>query len=141
MDPTKPITVSLFDQISGQAGEIDPYGRLSVVLARREDIVYGDATLTNTTETTLIAATAGVFHDLATIVVINASGTITNVQFRDDTGGTVRFTIPVAADGGGAVIPFPYPLPQTALNDNWTVQLSTGVSSVFCLGVALIRGT
>lgn len=87
--------------------------------------------LTSTTETTLLAATASTFHDLVMLMMSNESATEVRVDFRDTTGGTVLFSVDLAPDGGGAVIPFRVPWPQAAVNTNWTAQLSAGVSTVY----------
>ena len=87
--------------------------------------------LTNATETTLIAQSAGVFRDLVQLILSNESATEVRVDFRDTTAGAVAFSIDLYPDGGGAVIPFRVPWPQTTVNTNWTVQCSTGVTTVY----------
>jgi hypothetical protein len=104
--------------------------------APRDLIVHNRITLTTTTETTLIALDATHFHDLIGLYCSNESATEVRIDFRDATAGTVRFSIDLAADGGGAVVNFPAPLTQSAVNNNWTAQLSTGVSTVYITGIA-----
>lgn len=87
-------------------------------------------TLSNTTETTLVAATASVFHDLTKLVITNTSSTAVRVDIRDTTAGTVVMEVAIAANGG-AVIDFSNdPLEQAAVNTNWTAQLSAAVTDV-----------
>ena len=104
----------------------DLYGRLiTVPLAPRELVADNTITLTTTTETTLIAATAAEFHDLTVVVCSNASTTIdTRVDVRDTTGGTVRFSLFVPAK---ATVGFQLPTPraQAVVNTNWTAQCGT----------------
>jgi hypothetical protein len=87
--------------------------------------------LTGTTETTLLAATASTFHDLLMLMISNESATECRLDFRDVTAGAVLFSIDLAGDGGGAVIPFRVPWPQAAVNTAWTVQCSAAVSTVY----------
>jgi hypothetical protein len=78
----------------------------------------------------LLAATAAEFHDLTAIVCSNASATVdTRVDFRDTTGGTVRFSLFVPAK---ATVGFnlPTPRPQAVVNTNWTAQCGTTAADV-----------
>jgi len=106
--------------------------------APRDLIVHNRIALTSTTETTLIAAGgAGVFHDLVFLSLSNESATEVRIDIRDDTTGTIRYSIDLAPDGGGAIIKFPVPLTASAVNDNWTAQLSAAVSTVYITGIAI----
>jgi len=112
-------------------GMRDKLGRLVVVQSHVRDLVQQDApvTLTTTTETTIIAQAAGVFHDLTAIIIANTSGTAVRVDIRDATAGTVRipFYVP-AGQTVGAV--FSTPFKQATANNNWTAQLSGAVTDV-----------
>jgi hypothetical protein len=127
---TNPTAVAAGDRVDLFA---DDLGRSVVYpIAPRDGIVVGSRiSLTSTTETTLVAATASTFHDLVMLVMSNESATEVRVDFRDTTGGTVLFSIDLAGDGGGAVIPFRVPWPQATVNTNWTAQCSAGVSTVY----------
>ena len=103
----------------------------------RDRILQNTITLTDTTETTLLAAAAGVYHDLTLLTVSNTSSTKVRVDFRDATGGTVRFSLEVAADGGGNNPPILYPIKQTTVNANWTAQMSGSVTDVRILAQAI----
>jgi hypothetical protein len=116
----------------------DDLGRTVVAVhSVRDRVVQNRITLTTTTETTLIAALASTFRDLVLLVLSNESATEVRVDIRDSTTGTVRLSVDLAADGGGAVIPFPVPLPQATVNNNWTAQLSAAVSTVYITAVAV----
>lgn len=91
--------------------------------------IQNTITLTTTTETTLLAAAASTFHDLTCLFATNSSATAVRIDFRDTTAGTVRFSLAIAANGG-AVIPITYPIEQTAVNTNWTAQLSGAVTDI-----------
>jgi hypothetical protein len=109
----------------------DKLGRQLVVLGQVRDLItQNNITLTSTTETTLIAAVAAVFNDLVSIILSNTSATGVRVDIRDATAGTVRFSIFLAANGGGAVITPTRSFKQTAVNNNWTAQLSAAVTDV-----------
>lgn len=118
---------------------MDDLGRSVVVpYVPRDLITHNTITLSDTTETTLIAAGgANVFRDLVLLVISNTSGTKVRVDIRDDTGGTIRWSVEVAADGGGVVIKFPVPLTQALADDNWTAQLSAGVTDVRVNAIAI----
>lgn len=107
--------------------------------AARERVVRsGVITLTNTTETTLIAAGgAGVFRDVTYLKCTNNSATLVRVDLRDATAGTVIDSWALAASGGGFNLPFPVPYNQATANNNWTVQLSASVTDVRCSAQAV----
>ncbi len=112
--------------------QADDQGRLVVIQNSPRDLVLTDrVVLTSTSETTLIAAVSAEFHDLTFMVLSNESATEVRVDIRDDTGATPVLSVDLAADGGGAVLTFNTPWPQGAVNDNWTAELSAGVSSVY----------
>ncbi len=103
----------------------------------RDLTLHNRLALTSTTETTLIAAAASTFHDLVFLSFSNESATEVRVDIRDDTGGTIRYSIDLAPDGGGAIVKFPVPLTASATNDNWTAQLSAAVSTVYITAQAV----
>ena len=101
--------------------------------APRERIVAANrVSLTSTTETTLVAAGgAGVFRDLAMLVVSSEASTEVRLDVRDVTAGTVAFSLDLAPDGGGAVVVPSIIWPQGTANSAWSVQLSSAVSTVY----------
>ena len=105
--------------------------------APRDRVTHNTITLSSTGETTLIAALASTFRDLVMLVISNTSSTAVRVDIRDDTAGTIRWSLMVAANGGGAVIKFPVPLTQAAVNTNWTAQLSAAVTDVRVNAIAV----
>ena len=118
---TNPAAVADADRVNLIA---DKVGRLVAVPAIRELVVQNSITLTDTTETELIAAgAAGVFHDLTLLVISNGGASGVRLDIRDDTAGTVRLSVWLPAGGGGAVIPFPVPFAQTASADAWTATV------------------
>ena len=86
-------------------------------------------TLSNTTETTLQAGSAGVFFDLSSIVISNTSGSAVRVDIRSATAGDVvmSFYVP-AGDTRGAALSIPRN--QVTAGGNWTAQLSSSVTDV-----------
>jgi hypothetical protein len=120
--------------------QCDDQGRVvTSPLAPRDLVLHNQITLTNTTETTLIAAAASTFHDIVTLAASNTSATKVRVDIRDSTTGTVRWSMSLAADGGGFVLNLPVPLTQAAVNNNWTAQLSGSVTDVRVMAVAVKR--
>lgn len=120
---TNPTAVADADRARAIADKI---GRQVVVLSQvRELVTEGAVALTNTTETTVIAAGgSGVFHDLTLLVLSNTSTGALRCDIRDSTGGTVQFPI-MLAPGGGAVIALPVPYRQGTANNAWTAQLGS----------------
>ncbi len=103
----------------------------------RDRTLHNRLALTSTTETTLIAALASTFRDLVLLILSNESATEVRVDIRDSTAGTIRLSVDLAADGGGAIIKFPVPFTQATVNNNWTAQLSAAVSTVYVTAQAL----
>jgi hypothetical protein len=89
-------------------------------------------TITGTTETTIVTAGAtGVLRDVFLLLVSNTSATATNVTIRDATAGTTVFVFAVPA---GQTVGYSMAacdaVKQTTAANNWTAQLSTGVTSI-----------
>lgn len=132
-----PTAVASGDAVRAQA---DLDGRLIVEAhSPRELIDENNITLTSTTETTLLTAVASIFLDLTLLVLSNTSATLVRVDIRDSTTGTVRLSVALAANGGGAVIQFPCPKKQGTVNNNWTAQLSGAVTDVRIFAQAVRR--
>jgi len=112
----------------------DAFGRQPVALQQNRTGVKMATvvTVTNTTETTLVAAGgAGVFNDLTLVACINTSATPVRVDIRDATAGTVRFPLYVpAGDMRGYMNPIL--IPQTTAANNWTFQASASVTDLRC---------
>lgn len=131
-----PTAVANSDRVDAYA---DDLGRLvTYPVAPRDLITHNRLALTTTTETTLIAAGGvGVLRDIVWMAFSNESATEVRVDIRDSTAGTVRFSIDLAADGGGAIAALPVPLTQATANNNWTAQLSGAVSTVYITAIAV----
>jgi hypothetical protein len=133
---TLPTAVADADRVNFIA---DDLGRQVVMpFAPRDLIVHNRISLTSTTETTLISAGgAGVFRDLLFVILSNESASEVRVDIRDATGGTVRLSVDLAADGGGAVVKLPVPLTQATANNAWSAQLSAAVSTVYITAICI----
>ncbi len=131
-----PTAVAGADRVNVYA---DDLGRLvTYPYAPRDLVSHNRLALTTTTETKLITAGgAGVFKDLTMLVLSNESATETRVDIRDATAGTIRLSMDLAADGGGAVLRFDPPFTQAAAANNWTAQLSGAVSTVYITAIAV----
>lgn len=82
------------------------------------------ATLTNGTETTLLAASAGSFHDLVYIMGSNSSDAAVTVDIRPVTAGNVVMTLGIPAYGtAGVACPVPYPQSASDTGNNWTADM------------------
>ncbi len=86
----------------------------------------------STGETTIVdAGAAGVFNDPIMIIISNTSaGTNTRIDFRDASGGTIRFSL--QSIGGGAPVGFAtsVPIPQTTAAAVWTAQCATSTTDI-----------
>ena len=86
-------------------------------------------TISNATETTVLSAVAATYLDVYGVLITNTSATATEVDFRDATGGTVRFTISAPANDTLGIA-LPSISPQTTVNNNWTAQAADSVTSL-----------
>ena len=78
----------------------------------------------------MFGATASARNCITTIAVYNDSTTNGYIDFRDGTGGTVLFTLPLPAKGG-AVCNFPLPLRQTTANTAFAFDVSAALTTVY----------
>lgn len=103
----------------------DDLGRLLVCIGQPRDLVTDQYTAiaASAAETTILTAAAGVFHDLTAVLMTNAGAAAVRVDFRDTTGGAIRFSITMASAASMSFAP-PRPVKQTTANTNWTAQCS-----------------
>lgn len=128
---TNPAAVADADRVNFIADKLGK--QITRLNAPRELVTQNTITLSSGTETTLLAAgAAGVFHDLTLLVLSNSSSSDVRVDIRDATAGSVVLPVYLAAYGGGFSLPIgSVPFKQTTAANNWTAQLSSGVSSVY----------
>lgn len=120
---TNPTAVQDGDRVNLTA---DDLGRQVVILHQVRDLVTNaSATLTRAQETTVLAAAVATFHDVILISGSSSSTLAQTVSIRDTTGGSVimKFRIPAGSNEGAS---FNVPLPQSAVNTNWTAQNTSG---------------
>lgn len=86
-------------------------------------------TLTATTETTIVAATAAIFNDLRGLILTNTSATATRVDFRTVAAGAVVFSVWLPATTT-LTVALPVVAKQATVNTAWTAQLGTAVTDV-----------
>lgn len=87
----------------------------------RDLIATAYVSVTGGTETTLLAASAGVFHDLIMLVGSNNSDAAVSVDVRAVTAGNIINTLRIPANGTAGFAPT-VPWPQDATGNNWTVD-------------------
>lgn len=94
--------------------------------------------ITNTTETTVLAAITNTFVDLASIKFSNKSATGVTVTVRDTTGGTAVDTwyVPATSSTG---ISYPVPFEAQLAGKNWTVQSSDAITTLYVTVQGVIR--
>jgi hypothetical protein len=81
------------------------------------------AAVTNGTETTLLAGTAGVFHDLVYMMGANHSDAAVQVDIRQTTGGTIQSSLEIPANSTAGLALGGATLPQDHADSTWTVDL------------------
>lgn len=116
----------------------DKFGRQITIPQGMRDIVVTQTTTisASTSETTVLTAVASTFLDITAITIANTSTTGVRVDIRDATAGSVKFSwwVP-SSQTMGAV--FSVPIPQSAVNNNWTVQSSASVTDLRVYVVAV----
>lgn len=113
---------------------LDHATRYVVTLGQiRELIGVQQTNVAVNTETTIITAGgAGVFNDIAYLLITTAGAAAQTITIKDATAGTTRMVInyppltPVAVNAflEPLTLIFPIPVPQAAANNNWTVTQS-----------------
>jgi hypothetical protein len=123
-------------QTARTAGQIvapaaDKIGRFVAANEQIRDLTQMSpmVTLTSTTETTIVAATAAIFNDLRAVLITNTSATGTRVDFRTVAAGAVVFSVWIAPTTTQS-IELPIVAKQATVNTAWTAQLGTAVTDV-----------
>lgn len=126
---TNPTAVSTTQRVDAT---FDKVGRQVVVNNHVREMRSSQTTTitSSTAETTFItAAGSGVYADIDMLFVSNKSATGTVVTIRDATAGTARY-IAWCPAGSGFVLPGTL-FTQTTANNNWTIQCTTSVDSIY----------
>lgn len=124
-----PTAVSALDRVRAWFTVL---GKLVVQIGAPRELVTHQHTqiASSTSETTILSAGgSGVLHDLTALVITNQTATAVNVTIKDDTAGTTRMIIALAANGG-AVLEWTRPVNQAVANKPWTATLSSGSVTV-----------
>lgn len=118
----------------------DLAGRLVTTRSDRALVASFVGDIASTTEETMLAAGgANVFHDLTQLTLTNSNATTDCIVFlRDATAGSTVWQHNIPAKSG-MVVHFDPPLNQTTANNNWTIDCTAGVSTIYYTGVALKR--
>lgn len=117
-----PTAVANGDRVSAT---FDDLGRqLNRPVQVRDLMITAYASQTNGTEQTLLAASAGSFHDLVYIMASNNSDAAVTLDVRPVTGGNIVMSIQVPANGvAGVACPVPYPQSASDSGNNWTIDM------------------
>lgn len=96
------------------------------------DLISERVTDTGGTSTafTNFSAVASTFNYITAITVYNSSSTAGYVDFRDGTGGSVKWTMPLPA-GGGATLSSATPLFKTTANTALAYDVSAALTTVY----------
>lgn len=104
----------------------DDLGRGLVRTQARDLMTTAYTSVTNGTEATLLAASAGFYFDLVYIMAANNSDAAATVDVRGVSGGNILMTMVVPPYGTSGVS-LPTPLPQTGTDgtgNNWTIDMN-----------------
>lgn len=115
-----PTAVANGDRVSAT---LDDLGRQLMRPVQVRDLtITAYAQLTTGTETTLLAASAGNYHDLIYVMAANNSDAAVSVDIRAVTAGGVVMTLQVPANGTVGIA-CPVPLPAQETGNNWTADM------------------
>lgn len=91
----------------------------------RDLTITAYASIANGTETTLLAASAGSFHDLVYLILANSSDAAVLVDVRGVTAGNIFTTLAVPANGTVGISLGAMPAPASAADtgNNWTIDM------------------
>lgn len=103
----------------------------------RDLIRTARAEVSNVTETTLLAESAGVLHDLIYILGANESGAAVNIDIRDVVGGNIVLTLEIPASSTAGVA-LPVPIPQSETGNAWTFKNSSADDSTTTVSVTAL---
>ena len=104
------------DQVSGSR-----WSTLARPIQVRGSLTTAYATLADSSEDTLIAASSGNYLDLIEVMCANTSDAAQTVHLRDVSGGNIVSSIVIPAEST-AGIANTVPLPQSNIGNAWTVQ-------------------
>lgn len=110
----------------------DDLGRQVTAAHQVRDLISHQHTqiASSSSETTIVSAIASTFTDIISLVITNQTATAVNCTLKDSTAGTTRAIFALAASGGMVFTPSA-PLPQlAAVNNNWTITLSSAAVTV-----------
>ncbi len=105
--------------------------------ALRNRATHNRVANTDGVETEIIAAGgAGVFRDLAFLLIANSSAAAVSVDIRDALAGTIRLTVRVGAETTVPVV-IPVPIPQAVANTAWTFDASGATTTLYVTALTL----
>ena len=104
----------------------------------RDLISTAYVSLTTGTETTLLAAVAGVYLDLVYVMGTNNSDAAVTVDIRAVTAGNIQTSVRIPANGTAGVA-LPVPIPQDETGNNWTADLPDITGSTVTLSALFSR--
>lgn len=133
-----PTAVAAGDRVSFSA---DDLGRqITRPVQVRDLTITAYASLTNGTETTLLSASAGSFHDLIYVMAANNSDAAATVDIRPVTAGNVVMSIQVPANGtAGVALPVPFPQSASDTGNNWTADMGDITGTTIYLSALFTR--
>lgn len=126
---TNPTAVADADRVNAMSDDV---GRQTVVINQVRDLVSDQATTISASvaETTIGTQVASTFLDIVALMVANTSAsTATRIDFRDTTGGSVRFSMQIPGNTTMGIVPV-VPIKQTTVNTNWTAQCSVSTTDI-----------
>jgi hypothetical protein len=119
---TNPTAVANGDVVKSSYDDI---GRILTRPVQVRDLMQtAYVSLTTGTETTLLAGSAGIFHDLVYVMGANNSDVAVSVDIRPVTAGNIVMTLQIPASGtAGVSLPIPLPQSGSDTGNNWTADM------------------
>lgn len=114
--------------------------RVMQPLQVRDLLQTAHATVSNITETSLLAGSSGVFHDLIFITAANNSDAAVTIDVRQTTGGTVQLVLTIPANDTASIAP-PTIVPQDHADATWTFRNSSSDDSTTTIDVTGLFAT
>ena len=104
----------------------------------RDNIVQATTSITTGTETTILAALSGYYHDMIVVTGHNGSDAAVTLEIRDETGGTVRTKITIPAASAKSWI-YHIPYKQTEKNNNWTADMGDYTNTTITMYIQAVK--
>ena len=99
----------------------------------RTNVVHRHGTVSTSSAVLVTAAGASTFNDITSLVVVNQAGSNNIVRLATSSTADPIYTFNLAASGGGAVMTFTTPIPQSGANKPIIASTESGKTANFAV--------